>query len=413
MLITQITTSQQAIELENKYGAHNYEPLPVVLSRGEGVYLWDVEGKRYYDFLSAYSAVNQGHSHPRILEALYRQAERLALTSRAFYNDVLGRYEKYITEYFGYDKVLPMNSGAEAVETALKICRKWGYEVKGVQEGKAEIVVVRNNFHGRTITVITFSSSEETRHNFGPYTPGFIEVPYNDVEALERILEDNPNVVGFLVEPIQGEAGVDVPDEGYLRKTKELCERFNVLFVADEIQTGLGRTGKLLACDYEDVKPDIITLGKALSGGFYPISAVLANDEIMGVIKPGEHGSTYGGNPVSAAVGIASLKVIKDEELADNAYKMGALFRRKMNEYIDDSDVVGKVRGKGLLNAILINDSPESNTAWNICLKLRDNGLLAKPTHGNIIRFAPPLIINKEQLLDCIDIIINSLREFE
>ncbi len=413
MTVTQITSSEQAMELENKYGAHNYGPLPVVLSKGKGVYMWDVEGKKYYDFLSAYSAVNQGHSHPRILEALYMQAEKLALTSRAFYNDVLGKYEEYITRYFGYDKVLPMNSGAEAVETALKICRKWGYEVKEIPEGKAQIVVVKNNFHGRTITVITFSSSEETKHNFGPYTPGFIEIPYNDANALEKVLEENPNVAGFLVEPIQGEAGVDVPDEGYLKKAKELCEKHNVLFIADEIQTGLGRTGKLLACDYEDVKPDVITLGKALSGGFYPVSAVLADDAVMNVIKPGEHGSTFGGNPVAAAVGIASLKVIKDEELADNAYKMGELFRAKMNEYIRDSKIVRKVRGKGLLNAILIDDSPDSDTAWNICLKLRDNGLLAKPTHGNIIRFAPPLVMNKEQILECIDIITKSLEAFE
>lgn len=410
---TKITSSKQAMALEDQYGAHNYDPLPVVLSKGKGVYMWDVEGKKYYDFLSAYSAVNQGHSHPRILEALYMQAEKLALTSRAFYNDVLGKYEEYITQYFGYDKVLPMNSGAEAVETALKICRKWGYEVKEIPEGKAKIVVVKNNFHGRTITVITFSSSEETKHNFGPYTPGFIEIPYNDPDALEKVLEEDKNVAGFLVEPIQGEAGVDVPDEGYLKKTKELCEKHNVLFIADEIQTGLGRTGKILACNYEDVKPDIITLGKALSGGFYPISAVLANDEIMDVIKPGEHGSTFGGNPVAAAVGIASLRVIKDEELAENAYTMGELFREKINEYITDSKIVKKVRGKGLLNAILINDAPDSDTAWKICLKLRDNGLLAKPTHGNIIRFAPPLVINKEQLLDCVEIITKSLKEFE
>lgn len=413
MTIMQVTSSEQAMELENKYGAHNYSPLPVVLSRGEGVFMWDVEGKKYYDFLSAYSAVNQGHAHPRILEALYMQAEKLALTSRAFYNDVLGKYEEYITQYFGYDKVLPMNSGAEAVETALKICRKWAYEVKGVPEGEAQIVVVKNNFHGRTITVITFSSSEETKHNFGPFTPGFIEIPYNDVDALKKVLENHPNVAGFLVEPIQGEAGVHVPDEDYLRKTKALCEAHNVLFIADEIQTGLGRTGKRLACDYEEVKPDMVTLGKALSGGFYPISAVLANDEIMGVIKPGEHGSTFGGNPVAAAVGIAALKVIKEEELADNAYRMGELFRTKMNDYIKGSEIVTKVRGKGLLNAILINDSPKSDTAWNICLKLRDNGLLAKPTQGNIIRFAPPLVMNKEQLLDCIEIIIKSLKEFE
>ncbi len=413
MTVTHITSSEQAMELENKYGAHNYGPLPVVLSKGKGVYLWDVEGKRYYDFLSAYSAVNQGHSHPRILEALYMQAEKLALTSRAFYNDVLGKYEEFVTRFFGYDKVLPMNSGAEAVETALKICRKWGYEVKGIPDGQAQIVVVKNNFHGRTITVITFSSSQETKHNFGPYTPGFIEIPYNDVAALEKVLQENANIAGFLVEPIQGEAGVDVPDKGYLKKTKALCEQYNVLFIADEIQTGLGRTGKMLACDYEGVRPDIITLGKALSGGFYPISAVLADNEIMEVIKPGEHGSTFGGNPISAAVGIASLTVIKEEGLAENAAQMGELFREKMKAYIQGSKIVKGVRGKGLLNAILINDAPDSDTAWNICLKLRDNGLLAKPTHGNIIRFAPPLVMNKEQLMECVDIITKSLKEFE
>ncbi len=413
MTVTEITSSKQAMELEDKYGAHNYHPLPVVLKKGRGVFMWDVEGKKYYDFLSAYSAVNQGHCHPAILDALWMQAEKLTLTSRAFYNDALGKYEEYVTKFFGYDKLLPMNSGAEAVETALKICRKWGYEVKGIPEGEAQIVVVRNNFHGRTITVITFSSSPETKHNFGPYTPGFIEIPYNDVAALKKVLEENKNVAGFLVEPIQGEAGVDVPDEGYLKETKALCEKHNVLFIADEIQTGIGRTGKLLACDYEGVKPDMVTLGKALSGGVMPISAVLTNDEIMNVIKPGEHGSTFGGNPISAAVGIAALEVIKKENLTENAAKMGEIFRKEMNDYIKNSKAVVKVRGKGLLNAIIINDSPESSTAWDICVALKENGLLAKPTHGNIIRFAPPLVITEEQLMDCVRIIKETLATFE
>lgn len=413
MSVSQITSSKQAIELENQYGAHNYSPLPVVLTKGKGVYMWDVEGKKYYDFLSAYSAVNQGHCHPRILEAMYMQAEKLTLTSRAFYNDVLGRYEKYITGLFGYDKVLPMNSGAEAVETALKICRKWGYEVKGIPDGKAQIIVVKNNFHGRTTTVISFSTSEETKHNFGPFTPGFIEIPYNDTEALRKVLEEQEHVAGFLVEPIQGEAGVDVPDEGYLKACKALCEKHRVLFIADEIQTGLGRTGKMLACDHEGVRPDIITLGKALSGGFYPVSAVLADDEVMGVIKPGEHGSTFGGNPIAAAVAIASLQVLKEEELTENADKMGKLFREKMNEYIRESKMVKLIRGKGLLNAIVINDTPDSSTAWDICLKMRDNGLLAKPTHGNMIRFAPPLVINAQQITACVKIIKDSLAAFE
>lgn len=413
MSVTQITSSQQAMELEQKYGAHNYEPLPVVLKKAKGVYMWDVEDKKYFDFLSAYSAVNQGHCHPKILEAMYMQAEKLALTSRAFYNDVLGQYEEYVTKYFGYDKLLPMNSGAEAVETALKIARKWGYEVKGIPAGKAEIVVVKNNFHGRTISIITFSSSEETKHNFGPYTPGFIEIAYNDVEALKEVLEKNKNVAAFLVEPIQGEAGVDVPDEGYLKKTKALCEEHNVLFIADEIQTGFGRTGKTLASDYEGIRPDMVTLGKALSGGFYPVSAVLADDEVMGVIKPGEHGSTFGGNPIACAVGIAAIQVLKEENLAEHAYEMGELFRKEMNDYIKDSKVVKLVRGKGLLNAIVINDSEDSSTAWDICVTMKENGLLAKPTHGNIIRFAPPLVINKEQLMECLAIIKKSLQAYE
>jgi len=413
MSVTEITSSQQAIDLENKHGAHNYEPLPVVLKKAKGVFMWDVEGKKYYDFLSAYSAVNQGHCHPAILQAMYKQAENLTLTSRAFYNDVLGQYEEYVTKYFGYDKLLPMNSGAEAVETALKICRKWGYEVKGIPAGKAQIVVVKNNFHGRTISIITFSSSAEAKHNFGPYTPGFIEIPYNDVEALEKVLAKNKNIAGFLVEPIQGEAGVFVPEEGYLKKTKAICEKHNVLFIADEIQTGFGRTGKKLACDHEEIRPDIITLGKALSGGFYPVSAVLADNEIMEVIKPGEHGSTFGGNPVACAVGIAALKVLKDENLAENAQKMGEFFRKEMQDYIENSKVVKLVRGKGLLNAIVINDSPESSTAWDICMTMKENGLLAKPTHGNIIRFAPPLIINEGQMKACLEIIKKSLSAYE
>jgi len=413
MSVTEITSSQQAIALEEKHGAHNYEPLPVVLKKAEGVYMWDVEGKKYYDFLSAYSAVNQGHCHPTILQAMYRQAQKLTLTSRAFYNDVLGQYEEYVTNYFGYDKLLPMNSGAEAVETALKICRKWGYEVKGIPANQAQIVVVKNNFHGRTISIITFSSAEESKHNFGPYTPGFIEIPYDDVDALEKVLEENKNVAGFLVEPIQGEAGVFVPEEGYLKKTKALCEKHNVLFIADEIQTGFGRTGKKLACDHEGVRPDLVTLGKALSGGFYPVSAVLADDEIMNVINPGEHGSTFGGNPVACAVGIAALKVLKEEKLAENAQKMGEFFRKEMNEFIKDSNVVKLIRGKGLLNAIVINDSEDSTTAWDICITMKENGLLAKPTHGNIIRFAPPLVITETEMKACIEIIKKSLNAYE
>lgn len=413
MKTTEIKTSEQAIQLEKEYGAHNYEPLPVVLKKGRGVFMWDVEDKKYYDFLSAYSAVNQGHCHPKILSALWMQAENLTLTSRAFYNDMLGRFEEYVCNLFGYDKLLPMNSGAEAVETALKICRKWGYEVKGIPDGKAQIVVVKNNFHGRTTTVISFSTSEETKHNFGPFTPGFIEIPYNDADALQKVLEENENIAGFLVEPIQGEAGVDVPDEGYLKKCKELCEKHKVLFIADEIQTGLGRTGKRLACDHEEVRPDMVTLGKALSGGVYPISVVLADKDIMGVIKPGEHGSTFGGNPVAAAVGIAALEVIENEKLAENAQKMGEMLREELEEFTKDSKIVKAVRGKGLLNAVLINDSPESSTAWDICLTLKENGLLAKPTHGNIIRFAPPLVIDKIQMEECIEIIKKSLRAFE
>ncbi|MDM1519775.1 ornithine--oxo-acid transaminase [Myroides odoratimimus] len=407
-------TSAHAIELENKYGAHNYHPLPVVLSKGEGVYVWDVEGKKYYDFLSAYSAVNQGHCHPAIVKAIADQAGTLALTSRAFYNDKLGLYEEKITKLFGFDKVLPMNSGAEAVETALKLCRKWAYEVKGIAENQAKIIVCENNFHGRTTTIISFSNDPDARKNYGPYTDGFIRVAYNDVEALKAALEANKGTIaGFLVEPIQGEAGVYVPDAGYLTAAKALCEEHNALFIADEVQTGIARTGKMLAIDHENIKADIIVLGKALSGGAYPISAVLANDEIMNVIKPGQHGSTFGGNPTAAAVAMAALDVVLDEKLADNAEKLGQLFRAELNKYIATSNICTLVRGKGLLNAIIINDTEESDTAWNICLKLRDNGLLAKPTHGNIIRFAPPLVMNEEQLLDCVSIITKTLKEFE
>ena len=402
-----------AIALEDKYGAHNYHPLPVVLSRGEGVYVWDVEGKKYYDFLSAYSAVNQGHCHPKIVGAMINQAQTLTLTSRAFYNDKLGVYEEFITNYFGFDKVLPMNTGAEAVETALKISRKWAYEKKGIQENQAQIIVCEGNFHGRTTTIISFSNDENARKNFGPYTEGFIRIPYNDIDALEKALQSSNNIAGFLVEPIQGEAGVYVPNDGYLAKAKALCEANNVLFIADEVQTGIARTGKLLAVHHENVQPDVLILGKAVSGGVYPVSAVLANDEIMNVIKPGQHGSTFGGNPVAAAVAIAALEVVKDENLAENAERLGQLFREKIGAFVANSNIATLVRGKGLLNAIVINDTEESDTAWNICMKLAENGLLAKPTHGNIIRFAPPLVMNEEQLLDCVSIIINTLKEFE
>lgn len=413
MSISEITSSQQAIELEDKYGAHNYHPLPVVLKKGEGVYVWDVEGKKYFDFLSAYSAVNQGHCHPKITKAMNDQASTLALTSRAFHNDMLGKYEEYMHHYFGYDKLLPMNTGAEAVETAIKICRKWAYEKKGIHEKEAQIIVCENNFHGRTTTIISFSNDEGARKHFGPYTPGFLKIEYDNLEALEKTLKEHPNVAGFLVEPIQGEAGVYVPSEGYLKKAKALCEEHNVLFIADEIQTGIARTGKLLACDHEGVRPDMVTLGKALSGGAYPISAVLADDAVMSVIKPGQHGSTFGGNPVAAAVAIAALEVIKDENLAENAEKLGGIFRIEMNKYIDDSKLVKLVRGKGLLNAIVINDSEESSTAWDICLALKENGLLAKPTHGNMIRFAPPLVMNEAELMECVAIIKKTLKEFE
>jgi len=425
MAVLDQLTSQQAIDLENKYGAHNYHPLPVVLNKGEGVYVWDVEGKKYYDFLSAYSAVNQGHSHPKIVNAMVQQAQTLALTSRAFHNDMLGKYEKFACEFFGFDKILPMNTGAEAVETALKLCRKWAYEVKGIENNKAEIIVCENNFHGRTTTIISFSNDPVARENFGPYTNGFIKIEYNNLEALEDVLKDNPNVAGFLVEPIQGEAGVYVPSDDYLAKAKALCEHYNVLFIADEVQTGIARTGRLLAtcgnCSCEnkncsntpDVKPDVLILGKAISGGVYPVSAVLADDSVMNVIKPGNHGSTFGGNPVAAAVAMAALEVVRDEKLAENAFVLGNLFRSELNKFIETSSIVNLVRGKGLLNAILINDSEDSDTAWNICLALRDNGLLAKPTHGNIIRFAPPLVMTEAQLLDCVSIIIKTLKQFE
>lgn len=405
--------SQYFIELEEKHGAHNYHPLPVVLDKGEGVFVWDVEGKKYYDFLSAYSAVNQGHSHPKIVDALVKQAKKLALTSRAFYNSNLGEYEKKITTLFGFDKVLPMNSGAEAVETAVKLARKWSYEVKGIAENAAKIIVCENNFHGRTTTIVSFSNDPDANQNYGPFTPGFIKIPYNDIVALEEILKnDAQNIAAFLVEPIQGEAGVYVPDENFLKSASELCKKHNVLFIADEVQTGIARTGKLIACYHEDVQPDILILGKALSGGMYPVSAVLANDEIMHVIKPGQHGSTFGGNPIACAVAIAALDVVEEEKLSERAEELGKLFRSEIEKVIEKSDLITKVRGKGLLNAILINDTPESSTAWNLCLKLKENGLLAKPTHGNIIRLAPPLVITEEQLLDCVKIIEKTVLEF-
>lgn len=413
MQVLEKMSSAEAIQLEDKFGAHNYHPLPVVLSKGEGVYVWDVEGKKYYDFLSAYSAVNQGHCHPKIVGAMMEQAQTLTLTSRAFYNDKLGVYEEFVTKYFGFDKVLPMNTGAEAVETALKLCRKWAYEKKGIHENEAQIIVCENNFHGRTTTIISFSNDENARKNFGPYTAGFIKIAYDDLDALEKAISSSSNIAGFLVEPIQGEAGVYVPSEGYLAKAKELCEKHNVLFIADEVQTGIARTGKLLAVHHENVQPDILILGKALSGGVYPVSAVLANDSIMNVIKPGQHGSTFGGNPIAAAVAIAALEVVTDEKLAENAEKLGKLFRSEIAKYIETSSIATLVRGKGLLNAIVINDTEESDTAWNICMVLRDNGLLAKPTHGNIIRFAPPLVMNEEQLLDCVRIITMTLKQFE
>ncbi|HPC99440.1 MAG TPA: ornithine--oxo-acid transaminase [Bacteroidales bacterium] len=401
--------SQDYIKKEEIYGAHNYHPLPVVLDRGLGPFVWDVEGKRYFDFLSAYSAVNQGHCHPKIIEALVSQANKLALTSRAFYNSVLGEYEEYVTKYFGYDKVLPMNTGAEGDETALKLCRKWAYKVKGIKEYNAKIIVCAGNFHGRTITIISMSTDPDSRNHYGPFTPGFITVPYNDLGALEKALED-PDVAGFLVEPIQGEAGVVVPDEGYLKKSYEMCKAKNVLFIADEIQTGIGRTGKMLACDHEGVRPDILILGKALGGGVYPVSAVLADNEIMLTILPGEHGSTFGGNPLAARVAIASLEVIKNEKLAENADRLGKIFRAELSGI--KSDMIEFVRGKGLLNAVGIKPKG-GKTAWDVCLALRDNGLIAKPTHEHIIRFAPPLVITEEQLREAIEIIKKTFKMFQ
>jgi ornithine--oxo-acid transaminase len=417
--------TQGYIDLEEQYGAHNYHPLPVVLEKGEGVLVWDVDGKQYYDFLSAYSAVNQGHGHPKITAALVKQAQTLALTSRAFYNNCLGEYEKFVTEYFGFDKVLPMNTGAEAVETAIKLCRKWAYEKKGVAENQAQIIVCEGNFHGRTTTIVSFSSDPDSNVNFGPYPAGFISIPYNDTEALEKALQQE-NVAGFLVEPIQGEAGVYTPDDDFMRRARALCTQYNALFIADEVQTGIARTGSLLAvcgncsCEHKCeqqaatyAKPDILILGKALSGGVYPVSAVLANDDIMMVIKPGQHGSTFGGNPIAAKVAIAALEVIDDENLIQNARKLGALFRHEMQRIIATNDLILKVRGKGLLNAIMVNDSPDSDTAWRLCLALKENGLLAKPTHGNIIRFAPPLVITEAQLMDCVAIIEKTIHTFK
>ena len=418
-----IHSSQEAIQLEEKYGAHNYHPLPVVLAKGEGVFLWDVEGKKYYDFLSAYSAVNQGHCHPRIKDALVDQASTLTLTSRAFYNDVLGPFEKYITGYFGFDKVLPMNTGAEAVETAIKIARKWGYEKKGIDENQAKIIVAENNFHGRTTTIISFSNDENARKNFGPYTGGFLTVPYDDIDALKEALKTE-NVVGFLVEPIQGEAGVYVPSESYIKEAKKACEDVGVLLIADEIQTGIARTGSLLAvcgncscaneCEQQSsyTKPDMLILGKAISGGFYPVSAVLSDNDIMEVINPGQHGSTFGGNPIGARVAMAALDVVTDENLAQNARKLGKIFRDRMEVLIQKYPIMKLVRGKGLLNAVVINDSEDSSTAWDICVALKDNGLLAKPTHGNIIRFAPPLVMTQDQIHECCDIIEKTIKEF-
>ncbi|KAA0129140.1 ornithine--oxo-acid transaminase [Chryseobacterium sp. SN22] len=408
-----VRNSQYFIDLEDKHGAHNYHPLPVVLDRGEGVFVWDVEGKKYYDFLSAYSAVNQGHSHPKIVKALVEQAQKLALTSRAFYNSNLGEYEQKITTLFGFDKVLPMNSGAEAVETAVKLARKWSYEVKGIPENAAKIVVCENNFHGRTTTIVSFSNDPDANQNYGPFTPGFIKIPYNDLAALEEVLSREAEyIAAFLVEPIQGEAGVYVPNDGFLKNASELCKEHNILFIADEVQTGIARTGKLIACHHEDVQPDILILGKALSGGMYPVSAVLADNEIMNVIKPGQHGSTFGGNPIACAVAVAALDVVADEKLSERAEELGKLFRSEIDKLIEKTDLITKVRGKGLLNAILINDTPDSSTAWNLCLQLKENGLLAKPTHGNIIRLAPPLVITEEQLMDCVRIIEKTVSEF-
>jgi ornithine--oxo-acid transaminase len=425
MFVLEKTNSAEAIALEEQYGAHNYHPLPIVLSRGEGVYVWDVAGKKYFDFLSAYSAVNQGHCHPKIVNALVQQAQTLTLTSRAFYNDKLGVYEAYITNYFGFDKVLPMNTGAEAVETAIKLCRKWAYEKKGIHENDAQIIVCDGNFHGRTTTIISFSNDENARKNFGPYTAGFINIPYDDIAALEKAVSSSKNIAGFLVEPIQGEAGVYTPSDDFMQQAKAICEANDILFIADEVQTGIARTGSLLAvcgnctcastCEKQAtyVQPDILILGKALSGGAYPVSAVLANDHIMNVIQPGQHGSTFGGNPVAAAVAMAALEVVSEEKLAQNARTLGKIFRDELSVFIASSQVASLVRGKGLLNAVVINDSEESDTAWNICMRLAEKGLLAKPTHGNIIRFAPPLVITEVQVRTCVAIIIDTLKEFE
>lgn len=411
MLVMENTKSQaqKHINLEDTYGAHNYHPLPVVLDRGEGVFVWDVDGKKYYDFLSAYSAVNQGHCHPKIVNALVTQAQKLALTSRAFYNSSLGEYEKYITSYFGYNKVLPMNTGAEGVETAIKLARKWGYEKKGVEEGQAKIVVCESNFHGRTVNIISFSTDADSKKSFGPFNPGYIVIPYNDAKALENALKDK-NVIGFLVEPIQGEAGVVVPDEGYLKTCFDLCKKNNVLFIADEIQSGLARTGKMLACEWDNVRPDVLILGKALSGGMYPVSAVLCDNEIMDLIKPGQHGSTYGGNSIACKVGIAALEVLKDERLAERSDYLGKILRKELSEI--KSPLIKTVRGKGMLNAIVIDEQP-GKTAWDLCLRMAEKGLLAKPTHGNIIRFAPPLVMTEEQLMDCISIIKETILSFD
>jgi ornithine--oxo-acid transaminase len=403
----------ELMELENKYGAHNYHPLPVVLEKGEGVFVWDVEGKKYFDFLSAYSAVNQGHCHPKIIDTLVQQASKLTLTSRAFYNSQLGRYEEFVTQYFGYEKVLPMNTGAEAVETAIKLCRKWAYEKKGLPDNSAQIIVCENNFHGRTTTIVSFSVDSDAFNHYGPFTPGFIVIPYNDADALEKNLKENENIAGFLVEPIQGEAGAYVPDDGYLKRCYSLCNQYDVLFVADEVQTGIARTGKLLACDYENVHPDILILGKALSGGVYPVSAVLSRSDIMDVIHPGQHGSTFGGNPIAAAVAISALKVIQDEKLAENAFVLGEIFRSEMEKICVNSGIASLVRGKGLLNALVINNQGHKNLAWDICLQLLENGLLAKPTHTNIIRFAPPLVITESQLFECVEIIKRTIQSFE
>ena len=406
-----IDSSKRAIDLENKYGAHNYHPLPVVLSKGEGIYVWDVEGKKYFDYLSAYSAVNQGHCHPKIISCLSDQAKKLTLTSRAFYNDTLGEYEKFITEYFKYDKVLPMNTGVEGGETANKIARKWGYEVKGIEENKAKIIFVNGNFWGRTLAAISTSDDPLSYKGFGPYMPGYETIPYNDLDALEESFQDK-NVCAFMVEPIQGEAGVVVPDEGYLSGVRTLCDKYNVLFIADEVQTGIGRTGKMLATDYEDARPDILILGKALSGGVLPVSAVLADDEIMMCIRPGEHGSTFGGNPLACVVAKSALEVVKEENLVENAFLRGHQFRDRLKNLGEESELVKKIRGKGLLNAIVIDDDEDGSTAWDICMKMKDNGLIAKPTHGNIIRFAPPLVISETEVDESCEIIEQSIKEF-